>query len=92
MRFTHEDPDTLEVGTRTGFRVAHVFDLAPVDPLPGTDTSAFSTHFADSRAAELARDRHDTRALQHYLGLENIAHTVRSTDLAPDRVKSFWRA
>jgi antirestriction protein ArdC len=57
MRFTHEDPDTLEVNTRTGFKVAYVFDLAQVDPLKGTDTSAFATHFADSRTAELAIHR-----------------------------------
>src|SRR5262249_39013670 len=34
---------------------------------------------------------HDTRALQHYLGHKNIQHTVRYTDLAPDRFKDFWR-
>ena len=34
---------------------------------------------------KLANDGHDTRALQHYLGHTNIQHTVRYTDLAPDR-------
>jgi integrase len=38
----------------------------------------------------LANKGHDTRALQHYLGHKNIAHTVRYTELAPDRFKSFW--
>ena len=33
----------------------------------------------------------DTRALQHYLGHKNIQHTVRYTDMAPDRFKDFWR-
>jgi type 1 fimbriae regulatory protein FimB/type 1 fimbriae regulatory protein FimE len=33
----------------------------------------------------------DTRALQHYLGHENIQHTVRYTEMAPDRFKDFWR-
>ena len=40
---------------------------------------------------KLANDGHDTRAIQHYLGHKNIAHTVRYTNLAPDRFKNFWR-
>jgi type 1 fimbriae regulatory protein FimB/type 1 fimbriae regulatory protein FimE len=40
---------------------------------------------------KLANDGHDTRALQHYLGHKNIAHTVRYTELAPDRFRTFWR-
>jgi type 1 fimbriae regulatory protein FimE len=40
---------------------------------------------------KLANDGHDTRAIQHYLGHKNIAHTVRYTNLAADRFKSFWR-
>lgn len=40
---------------------------------------------------KLANDGHDTRALQHYLGHKNITHTVRYTELAPDRFKTFWR-
>jgi type 1 fimbriae regulatory protein FimB/type 1 fimbriae regulatory protein FimE len=40
---------------------------------------------------KLANDGHDTRALQHYLGHKNINHTVRYTELAPDRFKGFWR-
>ena len=39
----------------------------------------------------LANKGHDTRALQAYLGHRNIQHTVRYTELAPDRFKSFWR-
>ena len=39
---------------------------------------------------KLANDGHDTRALQHYLGHKNIQHTVRYTDMAPDRFKDFW--
>jgi site-specific recombinase XerD len=35
---------------------------------------------------------HDTRALQAYLGHKNIQHTVRYTELAPDRFKGFWRS
>jgi site-specific recombinase XerD len=39
----------------------------------------------------LANQGRDTRALQAYLGLRNIQHTVRYTELAPDRFKDFWR-
>jgi len=38
----------------------------------------------------LANKGHDTRALQAYLGHRNIQHTVRYTELAPDRFKKFW--
>jgi integrase len=40
---------------------------------------------------KLANDGHDTRALQDYLGHRNIQHTVRYTEMAPDRFKDFWR-
>lgn len=39
----------------------------------------------------LTNKGHDTRALQAYLGHRNIQHTVRYTELAPDRFKDFWR-
>jgi hypothetical protein len=38
----------------------------------------------------LANAGHDTRSLQAYLGHRNIQHTVRYTELAPDRFKNFW--
>jgi len=40
---------------------------------------------------KLANEGHDTRAIQHYLGHRNIQHTVRYTDIAPDRFRGFWR-
>jgi type 1 fimbriae regulatory protein FimE len=40
---------------------------------------------------KLANGGQDTRALQHYLGRKNITHTVRYTELAPDRFKTFWK-
>ncbi len=40
---------------------------------------------------KLANDGHDTRAIQHYLGHKNIQHTVRYTEMAPERFKNFWR-
>jgi type 1 fimbriae regulatory protein FimB/type 1 fimbriae regulatory protein FimE len=39
----------------------------------------------------LANAGQDTRALQAYLGHRNIQHTVRYTELAPDRFKHFWK-
>lgn len=38
----------------------------------------------------LANAGHDTRAIQHYLGHRQIQHTVRYTEMAPDRFKDFW--
>ena len=40
---------------------------------------------------KLANDGHDTRSIQHYLGHRNIQHTVRYTEMAPDRFKGFWK-
>ncbi len=40
---------------------------------------------------KLANDGHDTRAIQHYLGHKNIQHTVRYTELAPDKFDGFWK-
>jgi integrase len=33
----------------------------------------------------------NTRALQHYLGHKNIQHTVRYTELSPQRFRDFWK-
>jgi type 1 fimbriae regulatory protein FimB/type 1 fimbriae regulatory protein FimE len=33
----------------------------------------------------------DTRAIQCYLGHKNITHTVRYTELAPQRFNGFWK-
>ena len=40
---------------------------------------------------KLANQGVDTRSLQHYLGHKNIQHTVRYTELSPDRFRDFWR-
>jgi len=38
----------------------------------------------------LAAKEIDTRAIQDYLGHANISHTVRYTQLAPQRFQGFW--
>jgi len=38
----------------------------------------------------LANQGHDTRAIQDYLGHKNIHHTVRYTQMSPQRFESFW--
>src|SRR5262245_25249062 len=38
----------------------------------------------------LANRGHDTRSLQAWLGHKNIQHTVRYTELSPDRFRDFW--
>lgn len=40
----------------------------------------------------LAKEGHDTRAIQGYLGHRNIQHTVRYTELSPDRYRDFWKS
>ena len=38
----------------------------------------------------LANKNTETRAIQHYLEHRNIQHTVRYTELAPQRFQDFW--
>lgn len=40
---------------------------------------------------KLSNDGQDTRAVQHYLGHKNIQHTVRYTELNPERFRNFWK-
>ena len=40
---------------------------------------------------KLANEGQDTRAIQHYLGHKNIQHTVRYTELSPQRFNNFWQ-
>jgi type 1 fimbriae regulatory protein FimE len=39
----------------------------------------------------LANRGEDTRSIQAYLGHRNISHTVRYTELSPERFKGFWK-
>jgi hypothetical protein len=53
----------------------------------GDVTSRGAMAASTLRSAKLNR----MRALQHYLGHKNIQHTVRYTEMAPDRFKDFWK-
>ena len=44
-----------------------------------------------SAGYKLANEGHDTRSIQQYLGHKNITHTVRYTELSPERFKGFWK-
>ena len=62
--------------------------------VPGAAGFEFKAHPHMLRHAcgfALANKGHDTRSLQAYLGHKNIQHTVRYTELSPDRFKDFWR-
>ena len=46
---------------------------------------------AKSAGFRLANEGRNTRDLQLWLGHKNIQHTVRYTELSPDRFRDFWR-
>ncbi len=53
----------------------------------------FSVHPHQLRHAcgyYLASLGHDTRSIQDYLGHKNIHHTVRYTQMSPQRFENFW--
>ncbi len=81
--------DRLRAGPFTTAGFARMLDRAGVEA-----KLEFKPHPHMLRHAcgfALANKGHDTRALQAYLGHENIQHTVRYTELAPTRFKDFWR-
>jgi hypothetical protein len=69
---------------RTNFatmRSAFSAETRPPEPPPAEDQP-----FTVEKIA-----RKPEQALQAWLGHKNIQHTVRYTELAPDRFKNFWR-
>src|SRR5262245_34559120 len=89
LRVDHGDCSARRSGRFTTAGFARMIERA------GTEAGlGFKAHPHMLRHAcgfALANKGHDTRALQAYLGHENIQHTVRYTELAPDRFKDFWR-
>jgi Phage integrase family len=103
-RYGHRDATMILIGYRHGLRASELCDLrwSQVELATGRlhvrrakngSPSVHPVQGDEIRALRrLHREQgHDTRALQAWLGHKNIQHTVRSTELAPDRFKNFWR-
>jgi ABC-type tungstate transport system permease subunit len=73
--------EALKTARRGAADVVFVHDKSEEEKFLAEDACGF----------KLANDGQDTRALQHYLGHKNIQHTVRYTELSPERFKSFWQ-
>jgi site-specific recombinase XerD len=74
-------------------RYRHVLRVAEVVRLQWAAGFAFPVHPHMLRHAcgfYLANNGVDTRALQQDLGHRNIQHTVRYTELTPQRFQNFW--
>ena len=79
---------SIRVHRRAAFhagRRSHVPDAAA-----GFEFKAHPHMLRHACGFALANKGHDTRSLQAYLGHKNIQHTVRYTELSPDRFKDFW--
>ena len=57
----------------------------------GLDIKAHPHMLRHACGYALASQGRDTRGLQAYLGHRYIQHTVRYTELAPDRFKGWWK-
>jgi type 1 fimbriae regulatory protein FimB/type 1 fimbriae regulatory protein FimE len=44
-----------------------------------------------STGFKLANQGVDTRSLQHYLRPQELQHTVRYSELSPERFRDFWK-
>jgi site-specific recombinase XerD len=82
---------TSERGSRHSLRPALPGCLEQAGAAAGFKFKAHPHMLRHACGFALANKGHDTRALQAYLGHRNIQHTVRYTELAPDRFKDFWR-
>jgi site-specific recombinase XerD len=73
--------------TTAGFRKA----VARLDEAAGFKFGVHPHMLRHARGYKLANDGVDTRSLQAYMGHKSIQHTVRYTELSPDRFKGFWK-
>src|SRR5262249_50231606 len=103
-RYGHRDATMILIGYRHGLRASELCDLQWSQlelatgrlhvrrAKNGTPSVPIHPHMLRHGCGyALANAGHDTRALQAWLGHKNIQHTVRYTELAPDRFKNFWR-
>src|ERR1700745_3322618 len=56
---------------------------------PTISSPIYGHMFRVSTGFKLANQGVDTRSLQHYLGHKNIQHTVRYSELSPERFRDF---
>ena len=93
-RLQREHPDTpyVFVTERGGPLTASTLRkmVARAGEKAGLDFPIHPHMMRHSTGFYLANQGHDTRAIQHYLGHRNIQHTVRYTELSPDRFNGFW--
>jgi type 1 fimbriae regulatory protein FimE len=73
------------LSTRT---IRHI--IARAGELAGLNESVHPHQLRHACGYYLASQGHDTRAIQDYLGHKNIHHTVRYTQMSPQRFESFW--
>src|SRR5262245_13975336 len=91
-RYGHRDATMILVAYRHGLRASEVCGLQwqQIELSRGSPAcaprQAIQRHMLRHACGfKLANDGHDTLALQYCLGHKNIQHTVRYTEMAPDR-------
>jgi hypothetical protein len=76
---------------RSGFTGGRIGPVHGGSGNPGHVAAGSPTCCATACGYALANAGQDTRSIQAYLGHRHIGHTVRYTELAPDRFRNFWR-
>ena len=89
-RYGHRDATMILIGYRHGLRASELCDLQ------WSQVELATGRLHVRRAKNGSPSVHpmqgdEIRVLQAWLGHRNIQHTVRYTELAPDRFKDFWR-
>ena len=82
------DPPPAQRSTRPRASVRKIIARAGDDA--GMDFPVHPHMLRHACGFYLANKGIDTRSIQGYLGHKNIQHTVRYTELAPNRFKDFW--
>jgi type 1 fimbriae regulatory protein FimB/type 1 fimbriae regulatory protein FimE len=80
---------SLRGGPMTRRTVHHV--VADTAKVAGIEFPVHPHMLRHATGFYLANAGQDTRAIQMYLGHKNIQHTVRYTELAPQRFRDFWK-